>query len=67
MSEKPLGERVSAVESDVKNLTGWQTSQNGAIHRVEAKVDKLQFWIMTVVAGAVLNLLGLILTTVMKG
>lgn len=50
-------EPVIRCEEDIKNLIGWQKSQNGAIHRVEqttneiqAKLDKkfetLLYWIM---------------------
>lgn len=52
--------RISTLEADVKNLTGWQTKQNGCIVRVEQKVDKLQYWIMGAVGVAALNLLGLV-------
>lgn len=31
---------------DIANLVGWQKSQNGSIHRVEAKVDSLKTWMM---------------------
>lgn len=48
---------VKVAQNEVENLKGWQKSQNGAIHRVEAKVDKLQFWIMTTAVGVVVMVL----------
>ena len=55
-----LGERVSGLEHDVNNLCGWQKTQNGSLLRVETNVNKLQYWIMgvlaTVVASIFINL-----------
>jgi len=65
---------VVKCRADIDNLTGWQKSQNGAIHRVEANVvemdkkfdakfDKLLYWIMaqlaaTIIGGAAILLRG---------
>ena len=38
---------IAGLEKSVENLEGWQKSQNGAIIRVEGKIDKLIFWFMT--------------------
>ena len=61
---------VVKVQANIDNLVGWQKSQNGAIHEVNQKVDKLQFWIMGSAVAAVVNLaIGLlmfILPLVMK-
>ena len=45
---------IGGLQQSVKNLEGWQRTQNGNISRVEAKIDKLIFWAMTaaVVFGA---------------
>ncbi len=51
-----IGELKKAVDS----LEGWQRSQNGTIYRVEAKVEKLQYWIMGVMATSIFTLVGLI-------
>jgi uncharacterized coiled-coil protein SlyX len=39
-------------EERLDNLEGWQKSQNGIIKEVNKKVDKLQYWIMGVMAAA---------------
>lgn len=39
-------------EERLDNLEGWQKSQNGTIKEVNKKVDKLQYWIMGVMAAA---------------
>lgn len=61
---------VVKAQANIDNLVGWQKSQNGAIHEVNQKVDKLQFWIMGSAVAAVVNLaIGLlmfILPLVMK-
>lgn len=36
------------------NLERWQESQNGHLVRTEAKVDKLQYWIMGQLAAMLL-------------
>lgn len=54
-------ESVVKVENKVENLEGWQKSQNGAIHRVEDKVDKLLFLIIAQFAATILGAAGVIL------
>lgn len=61
-----LAERLAGVEARVENLETWQKSQNGAILRVDQKVDRLQFWIMGTAVSAALNLLLLIATIVLE-
>lgn len=39
-------------EERLDNLEGWQKSQNCTIKEVNKKVDKLQYWIMGVMAAA---------------
>jgi uncharacterized coiled-coil protein SlyX len=39
-------------EERLDNLEGWQKSQNSTIKEVNKKVDKLQYWIMGVMAAA---------------
>ena len=55
-----LEKKVAGLERDVTNLCGWQKTQNGALLRVDEKVDKLKMWIMgllaTTVVGIFLNL-----------
>lgn len=52
--------RLSSLESDVENLERWQSKQNGAIHEVNKKVDKLQYWIMGTAVGVAAQLLYLL-------
>jgi hypothetical protein len=62
------GERAEAVPAGgfealkerVRNLEGWQKTQNGAIHRVESKIDRLQGWILTELAAVVIAAFGVI-------
>ena len=55
-----LGRKVAALETNVENLNGWQKTQNGALLRVDEKVDKLKLWIIgllaTSLAGIFINL-----------
>ena len=44
-------------EERLDNLEGWQKSQNGIIKEVNKKVDKLQYWIMGVMAAVLGSLL----------
>lgn len=62
-----LKEDVARLNAEVYNLNGWQKSQNGALLRVDQKidsvnrkVDNLQKWILgvlaTIVASIFINL-----------
>ena len=59
-------ERAAKLEADVKNLIGWQESQNGSIDRVAARVDKLQYWIMGLLGTSVVSLFLLVANLVAK-
>lgn len=61
-SVETLARDVEGLKHDVKNLNGWQKEQNGAIHRVEAKVDKLLLWMLTQALAVVLAAGGIIIT-----
>ena len=37
---------IAALEENIKNLTGWQKTQNGTLIRLEEKIDKLVWWIL---------------------
>ena len=50
---------VASLKADVCNLKGWQKTQNGTIHRVEAKVEKLLYWIMGVMVTCIFTLITL--------
>ncbi len=51
-----LKEDVARLDVEVGNLSGWQKSQNGALLRVDQKVDNLQKWILGVLAGVVASI-----------
>jgi len=50
---------VAGLKADVCNLKGWQKTQNGSLQRMEAKVEKLQYWIMGVMATCIFTLITL--------
>lgn len=54
---------IAAIQKEIENLKGWQKTQNGSILKVEAKIDKLIWWIMAEFAGVVV----LLLTILLKG
>ena len=49
-----LGKEVAAVKRDIANLQGWQKTQNGTLQRIDAKIDKLVYWIMGEMAAVIL-------------
>ena len=51
---------VERCAAEVENLKGWQRSQNGAIYRVEDKVDKLMMGLLTVMMTVAASFLGTI-------
>jgi len=51
-----LKEEVAELKADVCNLNGWQKTQNGALLRVDAKVDQLKMWIMGVLATVIASI-----------
>jgi len=59
--------KLASLESRVINLEGWQKIQNGSILRVEAKIDKLIFWVMTAFGGFILTLIATVILQVVKG
>lgn len=68
-----IGKKVAGLEADVENLNGWQKSQNGALLRVDGKVDKLIVEVTKAkILSAVLNIIspitvGLIVYFLTKG
>ena len=66
-------EDIQGLKSDVKNLLGWQRTQNGSINRIEEKVDHLTEYfqdklhkIFLVVLVACLGLIGNLIFLVSK-
>ena len=51
---------VAGLKADVRNLKGWQKTQNGSLQRMEAKVEKLQYWIMGVMTTCIFTLITLL-------
>ena len=58
--------QVATLEADVKNLTGWQHTQNGSIDKVATRVDRLQYWIMGLLGTSVMSLFLLVANLVTK-
>lgn len=54
---------VAAMKRDIDNLKGWQKTQNGTLQRIDAKIDKLVYWIMGEMAAVIL----LAATILLKG
>lgn len=50
-------EAIAGLQHDMANMQGWQKSQNGAIHRVEQKLDNLIMWGLGIAATQFLGLL----------
>jgi hypothetical protein len=47
------------MEEAIDNLEGWQKKQNGSLQRLEAKVERLQYWIMGVMVTCIFTLITL--------
>ena len=67
-----LKTKVAKLEADTNNLVRWQKDQNGALmsmvenmeelqKNLTAKIDRLQYWIMTQAVGFAVGLLLLLL------
>ena len=52
--------KIGRMEEAIDNLEGWQKKQNGSLQRMEAKVEKLQYWIMGVMATSIFTAITLI-------
>lgn len=59
-------ERMAAAEADIKNLIGWQESQNGSIKETRRDVNNLKYWIMGATLGVALNLVGVVFMLLKK-
>lgn len=60
MEMDELVERLVGVEGRINNLEDWQGRQNGALGRLETKVDGLYKWLIGLMSGVITSLLLLI-------
>jgi len=51
--------KIGRMEEAIDNLEGWQKKQNGSLQRLEAKVERLQYWIMGVMVTCIFTLITL--------
>jgi len=56
-----LTERVASLETEMENIKDWQKKQNGCLQGMENKLNKIYFWIMTVLGGVSVSLVLLII------
>lgn len=57
MDNETIVIKVSSHEERLHNLEVWQKKQNGSLQRIEAKIDKLIWWLMISFAGIISALL----------
>ena len=62
VSELSELERIAKLEEAVRNLSGWQATQNGALLRVDLKVDNIYKIMLGTAGTAALSFLGTIIT-----
>jgi len=43
-------------EEAIERLNGWQKTQNGALLRLEGKVDRLNLWLIGLLGSVIANL-----------
>lgn len=55
-------ERIAKLEAEVKNLSGWQATQNGSLQRIDSKVDGIYKIMLGAAGAATLSFLGTIIT-----
>jgi len=51
-----LKEEMSSLITEVDNLKAWQNKQNGAIQKLEEKIDKLTLYLTTLLGGVAVSL-----------
>jgi len=51
---------VAKNASRIEALEAWQKRQNGTLDRLDAKIDRLQYWLMGLAAGLVIQLMVLL-------
>jgi len=51
-----LKEEMSSLITEVDNLKAWQNKQNGSIQKLEEKIDKLTWYLTTLLGGVAVSL-----------
>ena len=59
MMDETLCPAHSGISEAVRRLDGWQKSQNGALLRIDQKVDRLLYWLMGEMAALILLVIGI--------
>ena len=54
-----MAERVAALERDAKHLNEQDQAHNSTLVRVEAKIDRLLYWLMGTMATVVIFVIGM--------
>jgi hypothetical protein len=49
-----LERKVERHDEAIERIDGWQKTQNGTLQRIDAKIDKLVYWIMGEMAAVIL-------------
>lgn len=57
--ERELCAAHSGIAEAIENLEGWQKTQNGALIRIDQKVDRLLYWLMGEMAALILLVIGI--------
>jgi len=60
-----LKEEMSSLITEVDNIKAWQNKQNGSIQKLEEKIDKLT-WYLTTLLGGVADSLFLQIISILK-
>jgi len=58
MATEEVATVVARHDERIENLEGWQKKQNGALIRIDQKVDRLLYWLMGEMAAFVLLAVG---------
>lgn len=59
-------ERIACLEADRDSFREWQHKQNGSLQRLEEKIDKIYFWLVTLMGGVSVSLILLIVQLVSR-
>ena len=59
MATEEVATVVARHDERIENLEGWQKKQNGALIRIDQKVDRLLYWLMGEMAALILLVIGI--------